>query len=258
MEKKDGIFLLHAYGPKVVVNGQKLSENEIVTLQNGSNLSIDRQSYCFLDSPSTLPLSENLAKDQKLSSPKTLRVKPKEKEPDAPNSNPVRKPSHSHLPNNSFTFMDNLVFFHLLLFGFVAFVIEPLFYFGCNWETKNCSDSPFWAVQANGLLWSFYADYDVLFVNVPMWLRVMCSIEVFVFGPLYLITAHAFYYRSPYLLCLSLTFSGALFYSTIVYFVMELFSDSNLDVVFLVNIPWSIVPVLLVYRVLELNNSLKL
>jgi uncharacterized protein (DUF983 family) len=50
-------------------------------------------------------------------------------------------------------------------------------------------------------------------------------------------------------------FSGALIYSTIVYFVMEILeadARTNLWMIFLVNIPWTIIPILSTYRIATL------
>jgi hypothetical protein len=76
-------------------------------------------------------------------------------------------------------------------------------------------------------------------------------IEVFIFGPLYLIFAYGFYYNTWWLRDLALPFSGALIYSTIVYFAMEaleMVPGTNMAIVFAVNLPWTILPCLVLYR----------
>jgi hypothetical protein len=85
----------------------------------------------------------------------------------------------------------------------------------------------------------------------------MCYIEVFLFGPLYALSAYGLQNRCAWLPYVALPFAGALFYSTIVYFVMEFAytePGTNLFMVFLVNIPWSIFPVLLGWRVIALSS----
>ena len=95
-------------------------------------------------------------------------------------------------------------------------------------------------------IWRIYADWDPLFIRVPPFLRIMCGLEVFVFGPCYLISAMVLRCRvlPPWFPCFSLFFSGALFYSTVLYFAYEwLFAPSayvNVTMVALVNAPWAI------------------
>lgn len=143
----------------------------------------------------------------------------------------------------------------LWLFAAVALVFEPLYYFGCNWTDINdsCDKSRYVTVRAAAQIWRIYSkNWDPMFVDIPMWLRIMCSVEVFLFGPLYAITAILLQQRSPWLPVVGYSFSGALFYSTVVYFAMEcieMLPGTNLFMVFAINIPWSILPVVLMYRV---------
>ena len=106
------------------------------------------------------------------------------------------------------------------LFGFVALVFEPLYYFGCHWEMANCATSGSTVVRRVGEIWQIYCAWDPMFLNLPLWLRVMCSVEVFLFGPLYVASAYGLQHQSAWLPCCALPFGGALVYSTIVYFVM--------------------------------------
>jgi hypothetical protein len=152
----------------------------------------------------------------------------------------------------SWSSLDTFIFAWYCLFGFVALVFEPLYYFGCEWNGETCplaETYPFIGHVRD--IWAIYNQFDPMFFNVPRWLQVMCMIEVFIFGPLYLITAYGFYFRSSWLHAVALPFSGALIYSTIVYFAMEawdLVPGTNMVVVFAVNLPWTIVPALLLFR----------
>lgn len=145
------------------------------------------------------------------------------------------------------------------LFAFVALIFEPLYYFGCDWNGKICplateSSLIFYTKE----IWLFYAQWDPLFYNIPLWLRVLCSIEVFIFGPLYLVVVIGLINDSSWLFPVTLLFSGALVYSTIVYFLMEIIEflpGTNLLMVFIVNIPWTIVPILLTGRILMKVNK---
>ncbi len=149
---------------------------------------------------------------------------------------------------------DSILILTFLLFGFIGLVFEPLYYFGCNWSLSNCSLSSSSLVHLIGEIWSLYDIYDPIFLHIPLWLQVMCTIEVIIFGPLYVICAYGLAKKSKWLSSIALPFSGALFYSTIVYFAMEIIDPipgTNLFVVFVVNIPWTIFPILLGYRVLQ-------
>ena len=156
------------------------------------------------------------------------------------------------------TNLERVLIASLYLFCFVALLFEPLYYFGCNWDDRNrsCDNSQYLPVLVAVRVWRVYVQWDPLFEYVPMWLRVMCVIEVFVFGPLYGICAYGVQSRSAWLPALALPFAGALFYSTIVYFAMEMIEflpNTNLWAVFIVNIPWSIVPLLLAYYAVILS-----
>jgi hypothetical protein len=143
-------------------------------------------------------------------------------------------------------------------FALVALVFEPTVYFGClssdgasvvaDWRISHCEEG--WIDN----MWRVYADWDPLFIRVPPFLRIMCTIEVFVFGPCYVICALGLSQRPPpmWLPGFALLFSGALLYSTSVFFLYEyLFAPSafvNLPMLALVHGPWTIVPCVLAWR----------
>jgi hypothetical protein len=145
-----------------------------------------------------------------------------------------------------------VLFFAFCLFGFVALVFEPLYYFGCDWNglvcTNACTSSLIDAVRN---VWLIYAAWDPIFLDIPLWLRVLCSIEVFIFGPLYVVVAVGLWTRGTWLRIIAQPFCGALIYSTFVYFAMEYLEsvpNTNFLLVFLVNIPWTIVPAWLLWE----------
>eukprot|EP01039_Chlorochromonas_danica_P006205 gene6205-6843_t len=152
-----------------------------------------------------------------------------------------------------------LLFVWYLIFAFTALVFEPLYYFGCNWNGLTCTlahNSPLLEIIRQ--IWFIYAHYDPIFYDMPLWLRILCGIEVFLFGPLYVLTAWGLYKKTPWLNFVALPFSGALIYSTIVYFAMEVLEEvegTNLLVVFLVNLPWTIIPILLLYRLYQIDKK---
>jgi hypothetical protein len=137
----------------------------------------------------------------------------------------------------------------LMVMGTVAFTLELAFYTSHKaWWPRSVELTLFdeqvlWS-------WSWYTCFDPVFELPPLWLRVMCWIEVVVFGPLYWISAFALANRRPWARSVVLPFAGALLYSTIVYFALELGSEivpgTNALVVLLVNAPWTVLPVLLI------------
>lgn len=151
--------------------------------------------------------------------------------------------------------IDLFLFVWYCVFAFTALVFEPAYYFGCNWNANVCE-----LAASNDIIrmvrdvWLIYCRWDPMFYVVPMWLRVLCTIEVFLFGPLYAVVAYGLWAKAKWLTAWSLPFSGALIYSTIVYFAMEIIENlpgTNILIVFIVNIPWTIIPIILLYRVLQ-------
>ena len=117
--------------------------------------------------------------------------------------------------------LEHVLVVSLWLFCFVALVFEPLYYYGCNWHDRNAScdqSSNNSLVRATAKIWRIYTHWDPVFAECPLWLRVMCTVEVFVFGPLYGVCAYGLQHRIPWILQNVInSFSGALLYSTIVY-----------------------------------------
>ena len=145
-----------------------------------------------------------------------------------------------------------------IVFTFTAIVFEPLYYFGCDWSLACPAAANSSLLSNTRDLWAIYVSWDPLFDHPPLWLRVLCTIEVFLFGPLYALTAYGLYFQRPWLPAVAYSFSGALVYSTIVYFLMEILENvpgTNFTAVFLVNIPWTIVPLMLVHRLVSVPSS---
>jgi hypothetical protein len=155
------------------------------------------------------------------------------------------------------TILDKVLIHTFYLFGFVALIFEPLYYFGCDWELAKCQQSSSKIVQIVGQIWSIYCQWDPLFINLPLWLRVLCSIEVFIFGPCYILAAYGYQYKCTWHSYLISPFCGALIYSTIVYFAMEWIEfvpGTNMYMVFIVNIPWTIFPIILIYKTIMYDS----
>ena len=130
------------------------------------------------------------------------------------------------------------------LFAFSSLVMEMYVVFGADLRSAR---DPF------GRAWHFYASiWDPIFLDTPLWLRVMCGIDGFVFGPFYLVLIYAFVRRRDWIRIPAIVFVSAIVYSTLVYFGVELLGEgarANLPMVVLVNVPYTIVPLLLAWRV---------
>ena len=129
------------------------------------------------------------------------------------------------------------------LFAFTSLVMEPYIVFRV--DLARATD-PF------GFAWYWYARrFDPLFLHPPTLLRIMLGVDEFAFGPMYLLLIVGFLRRAAWLRAPALFFSGALFYSTVVYFLEEFLTQrgvANLFAVVAVNAPYLIVACLLAYR----------
>jgi hypothetical protein len=135
---------------------------------------------------------------------------------------------------------------------FVAWFFEPYVVALCGWEgleTASCQR------DVIGQLWFFYAKtFDPVFLNLPTWLRLVCSLDTFVFGFFYAASIYALRTNrvtQRWYVLLALPMCGALIYSTIVYFGYELLAEAHrcsLLWVFVVNLPWTLCPLLLLLR----------
>ena len=95
--------------------------------------------------------------------------------------------------------------------------------------------------------------FDV-FLDPPLWLRIMCAIDGYVFGPFYLVLIFAFVKGRDWVRIPALLYGSAIIYSTLVYFGWEFLDEANRSqanrvAVFVVNIPYTVVPLLLMWRV---------
>ncbi len=129
------------------------------------------------------------------------------------------------------------------LFAFTSICMEPYITFGVDLAR---------ATGPLGRAWYFYArSWDPLFLEQPAYMRVMTGIDEWVYGPMYLVLIYAFVRRRTWIRVPALLFSGAVIYSTLVYFLTEFVSEghrANLAMVTVVNIPYTIVPCVLAWR----------
>ncbi|MBW2241503.1 MAG: DUF2781 domain-containing protein [Deltaproteobacteria bacterium] len=137
-----------------------------------------------------------------------------------------------------------------LVFFFCVFSVSSLIYeqfvvFGIDLSTTT---------DIFGRSWYWYArSFDPVFLDAPLWLRIMCGIDAYVFGPTYLVMIYAFVKGRDWIRIPALLYGAAIVYSTIVYFGWEFLSEenrgqANLFAVFVVNIPYTVVPLLLMWR----------
>jgi len=111
------------------------------------------------------------------------------------------------------------------------------------------------ATDVFGRSWYWYArTFDPVFLDPPLWLRIMCAIDAYVFGACYVLFIFAFVKGWNWVRVPALLYGSAIVYSTAVYFGWEFLdaanrSRANLAAVFVVNIPYTLVPLLLLWRV---------
>jgi hypothetical protein len=140
---------------------------------------------------------------------------------------------------------DSFLVFWFGLFAVSSLAFEPFIVFGVDLST---------ATDIVGRTWYWYArSFDPIFLDTPLWLRIMCGIDAFVFGPFYLVLIYAFVRKRNWIRIPALLYGAAIVYSTAVYFGYEVLdsanrAQANLPAVFLVNIPFTIVPLLLMWR----------
>jgi hypothetical protein len=134
------------------------------------------------------------------------------------------------------------------LAAFTSLVMEPYFVFGVDYHRPG---DPF----AAG--WLLYAtSWDPAFVDRPLFLRVICGIDLFVFGPFYLVLIYAFIKRRDWIRLPGLLYASAIVYSTVEYFAWEFIGErsrANLAMVVVCNIPYTVMPLLAAYRLRHPN-----
>jgi hypothetical protein len=133
-----------------------------------------------------------------------------------------------------------------IVFSISSLIYEQFVVFGVDLSTTT---------DIFGRSWYWYArSFDPVFLDPPLWLRIMCSIDAYVFGPFYLVFIFAFVKGRNWVRIPALLYGSAIVYSTLVYFGWEFLDGANrgranLLAVFVVNIPYTVVPLLLMWRV---------
>ena len=141
--------------------------------------------------------------------------------------------------------LDVFLVFFFCVFSITSLVYEQYIVFDVDLSA---------ATDVVGRSWYWYASlFDPVFLATPLWLRIMCSIDAYVFGPFYLVLIYAFARGCNWIRIPALIYGAAIVYSTVVYFGWELFdaanrSEADLTAVFVVNLPYTIIPLLLMWR----------
>jgi hypothetical protein len=139
--------------------------------------------------------------------------------------------------------VDRVLIGAFCVFAFTSIFMEPYIVFAV--DLRHATDPL-------GRLWHFYASHwDPLFFDHPFYMRVMTGIDEWVYGPMYLLLIYAFVRRANWIRTPALLYGGAIIYSTLVYFLVEFLSQAhraNLAMVLVVNIPYTVIPGVLVWR----------
>lgn len=111
--------------------------------------------------------------------------------------------------------------------------------------------------------WWYATSFDPLFLRTPLWLRVMCGIDMVAFGPFHAVLVRALTRKGgiatwgPGMRAATIAYVSAIVYSTVVYFGAEAGDwwegrdGHDMLAVLVVNIPWTIVPLVLLWAMLR-------
>jgi hypothetical protein len=132
------------------------------------------------------------------------------------------------------------------VFAITSFVFDPYIVFSVDISTST---------DIVGRSWFWYArSYDPVFLDTPLWLRILLATDAFILGPLYPFLIYAFVRSRNWIRIPAIIYGTMLAFSTLIYFSWEFLDIHNrqvadLFVVVLVNIPYTIVALLVMWRV---------
>ena len=143
--------------------------------------------------------------------------------------------------------LDKVFIVAFSVFAFTSLILEQWIVFGVDLRA---------ATDPLGRAWLWYAEtYDPLLLDRLLSIRVMFGIDAFVFGSFYLVLVYAFVRRRNWIRMPALLYGAAMVYSVVVYILMEALSEhaaqTNLPMVLLIGAPYTIIPILLVWRMWE-------
>jgi hypothetical protein len=157
--------------------------------------------------------------------------------------------------------VDRFLVGHFVAFAITSWLFEP--YLVLGWDLRAfppLGELPGLATQvaphtlaytAAGSLWRWYAEHDPVFFDCPAWLLLMCAWDWFVHGTFYLWALYAWWHRLESARLWSIIVSSELLYSCIIYFAWEVMAaphGTSMLVVFGVNLPYAIMPAVLLWR----------
>jgi len=147
---------------------------------------------------------------------------------------------------------DGFFFVMFLLFCLVAFVHEPLFYVYCGWDGlrhDSCTN------QTIAAIWKGYARYDRVYFDMPLWMALLVGFDTFLLGPFYVYSLYALAtgrVDTPLYRAVAYSTCGAMIYAMVLYISWEVLEADRyataLGPVIGYNIPWGIMPLLLIIR----------
>jgi len=140
--------------------------------------------------------------------------------------------------------LDRLFIVAFSLFATTSMILEQWIVFGVDLST---------ATDPLGRVWCWYAQsFDPLLLDRLLSIRVMFGIDAWVIGPFYVVLIYAIVHRRNWIRLPALMYVALMLYQNLVYTLMTLLSEhapqSNLPVILLVTAPYTIVPLLLAYR----------
>ncbi len=134
-----------------------------------------------------------------------------------------------------------------LIAGFLLFAATSLFVDRlAALDVDFCGERSLWG----SLCW-YGRTLDPLFLANPQWLRVMSGISAYVFGPLYLVLAWAFWRGLDAVRGPAIAWAVAIVYSLVVHLWMELFGElpaPRPGLMLLVYLPYLVLPIAVLIR----------
>lgn len=140
--------------------------------------------------------------------------------------------------------LDKVFIVAFSIFAFTSLIFEQWIVWGVD---LRAATDPF------SRAWLWYAEtFDPILLDRLLSIRVMFGIDAFVFGTFYIVLVYAFVRRRNWIRMPALLYGAAMFYSVVVYVLMGAFSEraaeTNLPMVLLIGAPYTIIPLLLVWR----------
>lgn len=117
-------------------------------------------------------------------------------------------------------------------------------------------DAPSWFARAN---YGYANGCDPLFMNPPVWMRIVTGLSAFVYGPFYLVLAYCIYKGYNRIQVPAIMYATAISVITgVIVFGVEFFGEpewrcQNLGRFLPLNLPYVIIPILLLIRMRKEN-----